>query len=110
MAINKLRKETNTSNYSRLAKIALATITIFNRKRAGDIHYLTVENYIKGNCGNEHKDILKSLNNEERELVKSFTRIETRGKKRWESPHFALPGYARDDRAVVKESRINVKD
>lgn len=90
-AMDDLKKKPNAKNYSRLSRITLATITIFNRKRAGDSHHLLLKNYLKGSRGNESKDILNSLNDEEKELVNSFTRLETRGKKGRKIPILLTP-------------------
>ena len=70
-------------NYVRLAKLNLAAIILFNRKRSGEAERIKKENYTKGLCCDQEADqeIIKELSIVERKLVHCLKRVEIRGKK-----------------------------
>ena len=72
-------------DYRQLAKVLLAKIILFNRKRQGEASLLLVEDFQRA-LQNQHKafnpDIFNSLDAVEQRLVKSMFRIEFVGKRR----------------------------
>ncbi|VDI25339.1 Hypothetical predicted protein [Mytilus galloprovincialis] len=67
--------------YVDLAKFTLCEVSLFNRKRGGEVQRLTVARYLKGKTSNAlDKDILSSLTDFEIQLCKSHIRVEIRGK------------------------------
>lgn len=75
-------KNIKADDYPTVAKAALCEISLFNRKRGGEVQRMTLENLEMGKKNQEPVDeeIIQSLTPIERKLVQSFTRIEIRGK------------------------------
>lgn len=79
---NQLKDDpTNAVLYSKLTKLILASVIIFNRKRPGDVSKLKVALYTKENSHQTHLDIYESLDDTQKKLVNSLKRVETTGKK-----------------------------
>lgn len=102
-AIAAFKTKVNPSTYAKLAKVALASIIIFNRKRAGDAHNITIDNYLKAGAEELYPDTYNNLSKEEQELVKSFSRIETRGKKGRKVPVLLTPNMKVVTELLVRE-------
>jgi integrase len=80
---NLLDEDCKSELYPTLAKATLAAITIFNRKRGGEVQRMKCGDYIqsKRSCTSPPDDeILAHLTNTEKELVKTLHRVEIRGK------------------------------
>ena len=84
---SQLSKEMETSpdanSWKQLAEVTLAQVTLFNRRRGGEMQRLKVEDYERGvsNRSEAQEEIFSSLSPLEMELMKSMARIEMRGKK-----------------------------
>ena len=80
-----IQDTSDVSDYRELAKVLLAKIILFNRKRQGEASLLMVADFDRA-LKNQHKtfneDIYNSLSGVEKELVKSMFRIEFVGKRR----------------------------
>lgn len=70
--------------YGKLSKLALCHVTLFNRKRGGDVQRMTVETYRQALVAESniiHDDeVLASLPSNEVVLSKTMTRVEIKGK------------------------------
>lgn len=75
-----LKSSPTSKNYSRLCKLALAAVIIFNRKRAGDADKLLLDTYIQKNSEDFHPEVFGSLSEEEQKLLQEMSRLETKGK------------------------------
>ncbi|CAC5368845.1 unnamed protein product [Mytilus coruscus] len=74
----RVRKE---NSYVDLLRFTLCEVSLFNRKRGGEIQRLTVAGYLKWKTSNAlDKNILSTLSYFEIQLCKSHTRIEIGGK------------------------------
>jgi len=83
---------TNAVHYNRLMMVTLASVIVFNRKRPGDAHRMTVATYQKAPTEEKtHDDIYNSLTDNQRRLVNSLKRVETRGKKFMKVPILFTP-------------------
>lgn len=70
-----------SEEYSILAKATLASITIFNRKRGGELQRMKVADFVvQQNTSSVDAEVLAGLTNTEQKLVKMLARMEIRGK------------------------------
>lgn len=97
-----LAQSPNTSTYAQLVKLALVCVIVFNRKRAGDAHKLLLETYHKKARGKIHQRIFKSLSENEKILVESFSRLETKGKRGLKVPILLTPEIEKMTELLVK--------
>lgn len=70
------------NSYTRLCKIVLAQVILFNRKRSGEAERLRKNDFLK--CAINQKvddDICKTLTVFEKTLCQTHLRVETRGKR-----------------------------
>lgn len=72
---NELKKE-----YRRLSEAVLALTVLLNRKRIGEVQYLTVKTYNSDMVDNQQEEFLNSLTESEKILTKTFKRVVTGGK------------------------------
>lgn len=70
----------NPYYYSMLVKAALALLTAINRKRIGEVQYLTIETYNKDFSTLNLKEFQKTLSKHEVELASKVKRVVTGGK------------------------------
>ncbi len=76
-----MKKE--NSDYATLAKATLCAISIFNRKRGGEVQRMKLDDFHSlspGESINENQDMMKTLSETEKKMVKFFERVEIRGK------------------------------
>jgi len=77
-----LKQSFSYDNWISLAKVTLTSIHVFNRRRAGEIERVLIEdfkNYEKINK-NMHKDIYMSLSNANKKIAEKYIRFCIRGK------------------------------
>lgn len=77
----KLLNGVNLSAYKDLNESLLAQVIVFNRRREGEASRLTLETYRNADRSSVNKDIFETLTPLEKELSKTLTRIEIRGKR-----------------------------
>ena len=77
-----LNQKCKSKDYATLAKGTLCLISLFNRKRGGEVQRMKVADFEKGmTCGKpSNEDILQGLTESEKKLMNYFNRIEIRGK------------------------------
>ena len=77
-----LRKKIRSSDYATVAKATLCLISIFNRKRGGELQRMKIAEFEQslktGPTANQ--DLLKGLSETEKKMVNHFHRVEIRGK------------------------------
>ena len=74
-------KDHKTSDYAELAQVALCEITLFNRKRGGEVQRMTVNDLKTGlKTDQPMADVQESLTEVERKLATKLKRVEIRGK------------------------------
>nr|CAI5819408.1 unnamed protein product [Callosobruchus analis] len=65
--------------YKRLSECVLALTLLLNRKRIGEIQYLTLQRYISAPSQNTQEEFIEALSESEKALTKSFKRVVTEG-------------------------------
>lgn len=81
------QQEKNTCSYREFCKLLLAQIILFNRKRGGEAERMTVENFKEAQLGGAADSVvLETLNEFEKNLCKTHTRVEIIGKKNRKVP------------------------
>lgn len=80
--LSALRSNPTSSTWLNLAKVCLANIIMFNRRRSGEASRMLVSNFedARNNC-QPSDDILAALSEMEKQLVNSFFRVEVPGKR-----------------------------
>uniref|UniRef100_A0A9J7XR09 SET domain-containing protein n=1 Tax=Cyprinus carpio carpio TaxID=630221 RepID=A0A9J7XR09_CYPCA len=71
----------NTKTWAKLAKVTLAQMIIFNRKRQGEACLMPVQSFESRDKSTLNIDIADSLSEVEQALCKYFSRVEIRGKR-----------------------------
>ncbi|XP_054863090.1 uncharacterized protein LOC118469983 [Amphiprion ocellaris] len=80
-AVCDLNEETTTQNYAQLAKVTLAQIIVFNRRRAGEVSKMRLKSFQEGDTTKLHEDVAMGLSKIEQKLCNYFRRIEIMGKR-----------------------------
>ncbi|KAL8587114.1 hypothetical protein ACOMHN_026082 [Nucella lapillus] len=76
-----LEKDCKSDSYPTLAKATLALITIFNRKRGGEVQRMKVNDFkLKPKMSRVDSEILQGLTETEKKLAAILQRVEIRGK------------------------------
>lgn len=70
----------NTTAFRELTEAILAFIILFNRKRIGDVQYMTVAEYRTDTSTVNQQECLEALTESERQLTKFYKRVVTAGK------------------------------
>ena len=74
-------KKLQADTYPVLGKAVLASITIFNQKRGGEVQRMKCADYFKGKKSNQCEEkILENLTETEKKLVSVLQKVEIRGK------------------------------
>ena len=80
--LNAVKSNPNVDTWHALAKVCLANIILFNRRRSGEAARILVKDYREGNTRSvAEDDVLLSLSKLEKHLVQNFVRIEVDGKR-----------------------------
>ncbi|XP_060520782.1 uncharacterized protein LOC132698605 [Cylas formicarius] len=77
---NLLRENKQKFEYKRLSECVLALTLLLNRKRIGEIQYLTVDRYNHSIPQTTQEEFLLTLSSVERKLTSAFKRVITPGK------------------------------
>nr|XP_055041257.1 uncharacterized protein LOC129428912 isoform X2 [Misgurnus anguillicaudatus]XP_055041258.1 uncharacterized protein LOC129428912 isoform X2 [Misgurnus anguillicaudatus] len=80
-AFENLKNHESSQAYAELAKVTLAQVIIFNRRRAGEVSKMTLECFMKRDQTELHEDIALGLSPFEQKMSKHFSRVEIMGKK-----------------------------
>lgn len=76
-----LKEEATTQNYAQLAKLTLAQIIVFNRRRAGEVSKMRLKSFHERDNTKLHEDVALGLSKTEQKLCNYFSRIEIMGKR-----------------------------
>ncbi|XDV36910.1 hypothetical protein PO909_006624 [Leuciscus waleckii] len=76
-----LKEEATTQNYAQLAKLTLAQIIVFNRRRAGEASKMRLKSFHERDNTKLHEDVALGLSKTEQKLCNYFSRIEIMGKR-----------------------------
>ncbi|KAF3834432.1 hypothetical protein F7725_025636 [Dissostichus mawsoni] len=80
-AICSLKEEATPQNYAELAKVALAQIIVFNRRRTGELSKMRLKMFNERDNAELHQDVAKGLSKTEQRLCNYFSRVEITGKR-----------------------------
>ncbi|XP_077429564.1 uncharacterized protein LOC144056525 [Vanacampus margaritifer] len=80
-AVSNLVEEATPKNYAELAKLTLAQIIVFNRRRAGEVSKMLSKGFNERDSTKLHKDVALGLSQLEQRLCNYFTRVELVGKR-----------------------------
>lgn len=98
-------------NWKNLAGYTLASIHVFNRKRAGEVSRIRIEDYERRTAIDEtmDADIYNALSKDEQATAKKYTRFAIRGKLGREVPVLLNPEDVRCIELIIKfRTRANV--
>ncbi|XP_029964810.1 uncharacterized protein LOC115400888 [Salarias fasciatus] len=73
--------EATSKNYAELAKVTLAQIIVFNRRRAGEVSKMLLKSFEDRDRSKLHEDVALALSKLEQKLCNYFTRVEIVGKR-----------------------------
>ncbi|XDV21782.1 hypothetical protein PO909_026802 [Leuciscus waleckii] len=88
---SKLSTEASPQTWAKLAKVILAQVILFNRRRAGEVSKMTLSAYVCQNPSDPHEDVNEALSDLEKKLCQHFSRIEIRGKRGRKVPVLLTP-------------------
>ncbi|KAG7472086.1 hypothetical protein MATL_G00104710 [Megalops atlanticus] len=78
---NSLSESPSTEVWRNLAKVCLAQIILFNRRREGEVASMPLSAFLSRDTSNSHEDVDWALTETEKKLCRHFTRIVIRGKR-----------------------------
>jgi len=111
--VNELKSDKNVvDNWQDLAKVTLAAIIVFNRKRAGEAERMLLDDYNARDVNPlANKDILNSLTEVEKVLCQRMTRVEIRGKRGRTVPVILTPRLVGAmDLLAARRSQVGITD
>ncbi|XP_030218994.1 uncharacterized protein LOC115548476 [Gadus morhua] len=76
-----LESEASSHNWANLAKVTLAQVILFNRRREGEVSKMSLSAFTSRDTSAPHEDVNLALSELEKKLCHHFTRIEMRGKR-----------------------------
>lgn len=80
-ALCDLNGRATMQTYAELAKVTLAQIIVFNRRRAGEVSKMGLKSFYERDNTKLHEDVAMGLSNMEQRLCNYFSRIEIMGKR-----------------------------
>jgi hypothetical protein len=104
-----LEKESQSESYSTQAKATLAAVTIFNRKRGGEVQRMKCSDYEQSKIANRNppeEEIMSNLTNTEKKLVKQLHRVEIRGKFNRPVPILLTPKMVQNIEKLVAQHTL----
>lgn len=76
-----LSESPSTKTWMDLAKVCLAQIILFNRRREGEVASMPLSAFLSRDTSDPHQDLDWALSEVEKKLCRHFSRIVTRGKR-----------------------------
>lgn len=93
-------------HYPELARVSLAQIILFNRKRSGEAQRMTIKNFVDAKKGGEvDETIKKTLSKFEQKLCETHLRVEIKGKKQRRVPVLLTQQMLRQLNTLLKYRR-----
>ncbi|XP_043978900.1 uncharacterized protein LOC122834482 isoform X2 [Gambusia affinis] len=80
-AFSNLKDEVSPQNYAKLAKVTLAQVIVFNRRRAGEVSKMHLRGFQQRDDSKLHEDVAAGLSKVEKKLCSYFSRVEIIGKR-----------------------------
>ncbi|XP_013886411.1 uncharacterized protein LOC106534349 [Austrofundulus limnaeus] len=99
----KLMEEKTSANWSNLAKVLLAQIILFNRRREGEVSKMSLEAFVNRDKSPVNEDVTEALSELEKKLCHHFERVEIRGKRGRKVPIILTPDMVESLELLVKE-------
>ncbi|XP_056330556.1 uncharacterized protein LOC130242464 [Danio aesculapii] len=78
---NLLSESPSTRSWVELAKVCLAQMILFNRRREGEVASMPLSVFLSRDISDPHEDVDWALSEVEKKLCRHFTRVITRGKR-----------------------------
>ncbi|XP_052445509.1 uncharacterized protein LOC127987297 isoform X2 [Carassius gibelio] len=78
---NLLSESPSTKAWMELAKVCLAQMILFNRRREGEVASMPLSVFLSRDTSDPHEDVDWALSEVEKKLCRHFTRVITRGKR-----------------------------
>ncbi|XP_067253215.1 uncharacterized protein [Chanodichthys erythropterus] len=76
-----LSESPSTKAWMELAKVCLAQMILFNRRREGEVASMPLSAFLSRDTSDPHEDVDWALSEVEKKLCRHFTRVVTRGKR-----------------------------
>ncbi|XP_034077685.1 uncharacterized protein LOC117549722 isoform X1 [Gymnodraco acuticeps] len=89
--VKDLKEEVSPSNWKDLAKVTLAQVILFNRRREGEVSRMAVSAYLSRDLSETHEDVNLALTTLEQKLCNHFVRITIVGKRGRKVPVLLTP-------------------
>ncbi|XP_034538605.1 uncharacterized protein LOC117812108 isoform X3 [Notolabrus celidotus] len=89
--LDALKEEASPSNWKDLAKVTLAQVILFNRRREGEVSKMPLSVYLLRDQSETHDDVNLALTELEQKLCKHFVRITIVGKRGRKVPVLLTP-------------------
>nr|XP_029137256.1 uncharacterized protein LOC114921443 isoform X1 [Labrus bergylta] len=96
-----LSKKKTPKNWSNLAKVTLAQIILFNRRREGEVSNMYLETYVARDSSPLNEDVAEALSELEKMLCHHFERVEIRGKRGRKVPIILTPAMVKSLELLV---------
>ncbi|KAK7483871.1 hypothetical protein BaRGS_00024888, partial [Batillaria attramentaria] len=98
-----LEADSQSESYATLAKATLCAITIFNRKRGGEVQRMKVEDFkVKPKMSHADSELLQGLTESEKRLTHVLQRVEIRGKFNRPVPILLTPGMTENIHRLIQ--------
>ena len=101
-----LLDEKISKNWSNLAKVILAQVILFNRRREGEVSKMRLEAFITRDNSPFNEDIGEALTALEKRLCQHFERVEIRGKRGRMVPIILTPTMVQSLELLVEERSL----
>ncbi|XP_077121903.1 uncharacterized protein LOC143784261 isoform X2 [Ranitomeya variabilis] len=88
---NLLSTAPSVKKWTLLAKVILAQLILFNRRREGEVSKMFLSSFTSRDTSHLHDDVALALSDLEKKLCQHFTRIEIRGKRGRKVPILLTP-------------------
>ncbi|XP_076593889.1 uncharacterized protein LOC143324953 [Chaetodon auriga] len=89
--LDALKEEASPSNWKDLAKVTLAQVILFNRRREGEVSKMPLSVYLSRDLSETHEDVNLALTELEQKLCRHFVRITIVGKRGRKVPVLLTP-------------------
>ncbi|XP_039528982.1 uncharacterized protein LOC120480105 [Pimephales promelas] len=97
-----LSTQPSSQHWSKLAKVILTQVMLFNRRREGEVSQMPLSAYTSSNQSEAHPDISMALTELENKLCQYFKRIEIRGKRGRKVPVLVTPSMQESISLLIK--------
>lgn len=103
---NEVRNNPDKKNWSKLAKITLCELILFNRRREGEVSRMPLSAFTLRDTSGVQSDVVTGLSEFEQKLCLHFQRIEIRGKRNRKVPILLTPDMLSSMEILVAHRRV----